>query len=728
MSVKEFIESIKNEYYEINWIDCRDSEISRNGDIEVSIGEKNLNDIYEEGKKIKSLLINKLRIPDKKWDNYIIITEITDKTENNTLNIGENKQYKEIIKNLEESKDKFCIEQSFFKSYFIRVNKDNIVDYGCLHDIIMFKDFKNFRETLEIKLSDWDDYGFKKAISICIWNESFGIRVNPRNSEFIDYLKTGNNEHKYKEKLEEYSNNENYKEYRAYLEEMPCSLGYENYYIFLKKYLTYEDRKEWYEVINDLAFNIDFFEDFRIKVASEYFGGQVFGEEIKERKGHFLYASFLRGTSVTEIKKVFHPLAIFNSDTKEPKTLFEDDTTCSIEYEFIDEEESKGSITFEQQNGNNILPMRVYGLVGGNGNGKSYKINEIIKRHLEKDNNFAQILHFSLSPVDDLIEYKINGIKTTVKDVVYDYDERNKEFIDRINNEDIDRSLGAVYEKIGLTLVKNRKNLIKNILFKLDKLKENEIKKFFEDNYEYLLTCDRIEEKTTIKDAFIWYIQDILLDLIASDEKYKLWKESLNYFNFEDWVIDIQNLFNEDKKIVSEKFKKLNTLSSGQATILLYITKLVNNVNQRSLIIFDEPETFMHPPMMKSFIRAVSYIINNKNAFCLVATHSPVIIQEIPHCNIYKLNSKYEIKKINYKTYGQNLDTLYKNIYGVDFQNTGYNELLLERSLKETVTEETLLYDDDIQYLGDEAFLRYLILKDKIRKDSEERGGNHETS
>lgn len=52
MDVKEFIESIKNEYYEINWIDCRDSEIHRNGNIEVSVGEKNLNDIYEEGKKL----------------------------------------------------------------------------------------------------------------------------------------------------------------------------------------------------------------------------------------------------------------------------------------------------------------------------------------------------------------------------------------------------------------------------------------------------------------------------------------------------------------------------------------------------------------------------------------------------------------------------------------------------------------------------------------------------
>ena len=124
----------------------------------------------------------------------------------------------------------------------------------------------------------------------------------------------------------------------------------------------------------------------------------------------------------------------------------------------------------------------------------------------------------------------------------------------------------------------------------------------------------------------------------------------------------------------------------------------------------------MHPPMMKAFIRAVSDITENKNAFCLVATHSPVIVQEIPHCNVYKLNSDYEIKKINYKTYGENLDTLYKNIYGVEFQYTGYNELLVRRSKEADVTANTLLNDDEIKYLGGEAYLRYILLKEQLEE------------
>ena len=122
----------------------------------------------------------------------------------------------------------------------------------------------------------------------------------------------------------------------------------------------------------------------------------------------------------------------------------------------------------------------------------------------------------------------------------------------------------------------------------------------------------------------------------------------------------------------------------------------------------------MHPPMMKAFIQSVSKIVKKVGAFCLVATHSPIIIQEIPHCNVYKINSEHKIENICYKTYGQNLDTLYKNIYGVELQQTGYCALLSKRKNIEGMTRENLLKDNDVKYLGDEAFLRYILIKDEI--------------
>ena len=60
------------------------------------------------------------------------------------------------------------------------------------------------------------------------------------------------------------------------------------------------------------------------------------------------------------------------------------------------------------------------------------------------------------------------------------------------------------------------------------------------------------------------------------------------------------------------------------------------------------------------------------------------------------------------------MDALYKNIYGVELQNTGYNSLLIERFKDTERKNDPLLFETDIPYLGDEAYLKYLLLKDEI--------------
>lgn len=270
---------------------------------------------------------------------------------------------------------------------------------------------------------------------------------------------------------------------------------------------------------------------------------------------------------------------------------------------------------------------------------------------------------------------------------------------------------------------------ILEVLKKAEALALTDVKKYlYQKSSKYLVAENTLKEgfegKISIKESFSYYIQNLLIDLIASEDKLKMWGDCLNFFTFESWVDDIINAF-QDRNISKNDIEKIDTLSSGQATILLYITKLVSSINQGSLVIFDEPETFMHPPMVKAFIRAVSELVDNNKAFCLMATHSPVIIQEIPHCNVYKLDSNHELTNIYYKTYGQNLDTLYKNIYGVELQQTGYNSFFNDR--KEEIIGEgqndlediNLLSSEDCQYLGDEAFLKYLVVKDEIEKVGE---------
>ena len=683
MSVSEIIERIRSEYSEIDWLKSRSSfyKITKQG----VLVQYDLKELEKKYKKSNFLIINKFAQSAIDWnsdlENYFVITELTDIPKTGNIEITKNNKLTEF-------------ENYIGQSYFIKDGEEYL---ETLQEIISLS-FDNFVEQMFIKNSDWDDYGYKLVLNLTIWEQTFELRVNPKNNLSMDYLKSGEGE---------------------YPDEDFCSLGEVAYYEFLKKYLSYKERQKWFTRSRDLASNISLLDAISEKYSevSDSHGKSLTFLPPNGDVHNFLYNSFLRTTTLKEIKEIFYPLTVFGYSNStvhysgDGKNIIQavDDRVKSINYSFKEDGIDKGKLQFIK-NRNSKLPMNVFAVVGGNGSGKSHKINQIIKEHLERDNKFSQILHFSLSPFDNIINFNRNGTSIEVVDKEKDSDD------------------GIVYEKVGFVSVKHPP--IPEVLKKAVSI---EIKQYLKEKSRKYLDDDNtlkegFESKISIKESFTYYIQNLLFDLIASEDKLKMWGDCLKFFSFEAWVEDIKNAF-LDREIIKEDIEKIDDLSSGQATILLYITKLVSSINQGSLVIFDEPETFMHPPMLKAFIRAVSEIVNNNKAFCLIATHSPVIIQEIPHCNVYRLDTNHELKNTNYKTYGQNLDTLYKNIYGLALQQTGYNSFFNDLrdnifdKIKETNQEDledvNLLSDKDRQYLGDEAFLKYLLVKDEIEKVGE---------
>ena len=720
MSVSEIIERIRSEYSEIDWLKSRSNfyKIPDQG-IFVQYNFKDLEKKYESS---KFLIINKFAKSAIDWnydlENYFVITELTDSPKTGNIEFTKNNKAREFEKCIGQSY--FTIEQDFFTCHFIRVEKDSEEYLEILQEIISLS-FDDFVEQMCLEPNKWDDYGYQLVFNLTIWEQTFELRVNPKNNLSMDYLKSGGGE---------------------YPDEDFCSLGEVAYYEFLKKYLSYKDRQKWFTRSRDLAYNTSVLEKFAIEYSKKSdLHGQTLDFTPPNSEYHsFLYNSFLRTTTLKEIKEVFHPLTVFGyTDSREcysedetssysSENLKEavDDRVESINYSFKEDGIDKGKLQFIK-NRMSELPMNVFAVVGGNGSGKSYKINQIIKEHLEGDNKFSQILHFSLSPFDNIIHFNRESTSIEVAD-------KEKDSYGEI-----------IYEKVGFVSVKHPP--IPEVVKKAEATSLTDVKEYLHEKSRKYLDSDNtlkqgFEAKISIKESFSYYIQNLLFDLIASNKKLSQWESAIEFFEFETWVEDIKIAF-LDRDIIKEDLEKIDNLSSGQATILLYITKLVSSINQGSLVIFDEPETFMHPPMVKAFVRAISEIVNNNKAFCLIATHSPVIIQEIPHCNVYRLDSNHGLKNTNYKTYGQNLDTLYKNIYGVELQQTGYNSFFNkkrdniikitrkeEQEIGESVDSlslrddneiikkqvELLSYKDDKKYLGDEAFLKYLVVKDEIEK------------
>nr|WP_279487084.1 AAA family ATPase [Aeromonas veronii] len=84
--------------------------------------------------------------------------------------------------------------------------------------------------------------------------------------------------------------------------------------------------------------------------------------------------------------------------------------------------------------------------------------------------------------------------------------------------------------------------------------------------------------------------------------------------------------------------KKIQLMSSGHAIVLLTITRLVATVEEKTLVLIDEPESHLHPPLLSAFIRALSELLYDRNGVSIIATHSPVVLQEIPKSCAWKMN------------------------------------------------------------------------------------------
>ncbi|HDR1506241.1 TPA: ATP-binding protein, partial [Pasteurella multocida] len=122
-----------------------------------------------------------------------------------------------------------------------------------------------------------------------------------------------------------------------------------------------------------------------------------------------------------------------------------------------------------------------------------------------------------------------------------------------------------------------------------------------------------------------------------------------------------------------------NLMSSGHAFVLLTITQLVAKVEEKTLVLLDEPESHLHPPLLSAFIRTLSELLDNRNAIAIVATHSPVVLQEIPKSCIWKIvRTGIETKayRLVTETFGENIGILTREVFGLEVEKSGFHKLL----------------------------------------------------
>lgn len=182
---------------------------------------------------------------------------------------------------------------------------------------------------------------------------------------------------------------------------------------------------------------------------------------------------------------------------------------------------------------------------------------------------------------------------------------------------------------------------------------------------------------------------DLVNDFITSfrsclnqPEKRNRWHRAIKRLesdpNFEEMDLG-QLLGMENREAIKAAGSMAGRMSSGHSIVLLTMTKLVDTVEEKTLVLLDEPESHLHPPLLSAFTRALSELLYSRNGVAIIATHSPVVLQEVPRSCVWKLTrfrAEGRSDRPERETFGENVGILTREIFGLEVSKSGFHEMM----------------------------------------------------
>lgn len=267
------------------------------------------------------------------------------------------------------------------------------------------------------------------------------------------------------------------------------------------------------------------------------------------------------------------------------------------------------------------LPDRIFGIIGKNGTGKTQLMNSLPHNLADKND-----------------EAFYNSVPSFSKIITVSYSVFDTFPIPKKNV-----NLNYVY--CGL---KNDKGAVRS---------NAGLSKSFHFNWKRIQEVGRIRQWRRILLNFIdQSIVDAFIDLKSLDENPDL--PAVNKDQYD---------------------KTKDQLSSGQSILLYIITQIVANIRLDSLILYDEPETHLHPNAVVELMNTIYDLVNEFDSFCIIATHSPIVIRELFSKNVYILerdSNNAIIRRIGIESFGENLGTLSEEVFGDRSSSKQYKKII----------------------------------------------------
>ena len=323
-------------------------------------------------------------------------------------------------------------------------------------------------------------------------------------------------------------------------------------------------------------------------------------------------------------------------------------------------------------------PNGMIAFIGHNGSGKStllYTISKVLyaspttRRLLEsqitispKDLGVMQLMMFSYSAFDNFVlpwlsieEYKIHA------------QERNME-----------------EERFIFCGLRNTREEAKIAIKRIDEWqKENPEKNANEEFRSYL--SSRTNNIVLKYPAILGNEVADALKVINSDStKNELFKQVIegsrkhNAALYNELVLltDIWNT--EEYDNIQKTFARMST---GHKFFTHAMTHLIAYLQDESIVLFDEPENHLQPCLLSYMMLCIRKVTALRNSVVLVATHSPVILQEMMSDNIFVIRRDGDTINVSHpaiQTFGANFGMINSHVFDLTVDVTLFRNIIEE--------------------------------------------------
>ena len=180
-------------------------------------------------------------------------------------------------------------------------------------------------------------------------------------------------------------------------------------------------------------------------------------------------------------------------------------------------------------------------------------------------------------------------------------------------------------------------------------------------------------------------------EIVKSKQRTAVWQEVLSELMEEEHQRTVE-------AIVAENFDAIN-LSSGQQILICTMTELIANIENESIILFDEPEIHLHPNAISNVMRMFYRLLEKFNSYAIFTTHSPIILQEIPSRYIQileRMDGMPYVRKPDVECFGNNISDIIFDVFDVKGSESNFKTIIRKISKNKTSDQIKELFNNQL--------------------------------